>query len=139
MRLYYATIAPKDYKQTVCTFIRHEDGTYAEKEVEDDWNSTTTEIWEGSVDGKYKIEMTIHRHDGNVWGSYMYLSHKSDIVLSGEWDDNNQLTLTESVDGNVTGQFIGNYGRNNFEGLWISADGEKEMPFSVTLKSRKKQ
>lgn len=106
------------------------------EETEDDWNATTTEVWEGTIGGKYKIAMTVNRLDGGVWGTYMYLSQNREIVLSGEWGDNNQLTLTESVDGNITGQFIGQYGRSTFEGLWISADGEKEMPFSVTLKSR---
>lgn len=111
-------------------------GTPAEEEAENDWNATTTDEWTGTINGKYKIAMTINRLDGAVWGSYMYLSQKREIALDGEWGDNNQLTLTESVDGNVTGQFIGEYDEFTFEGLWISSDGEKEMPFSVTLQSR---
>lgn len=105
-----------------------------EMEAEDDWDATTTEYWEGYINGKWKIEMTVHRLDGMVWGSYCYSSRKTDIELNGEWGENKQLTLTESVDGKTTGQFIGQYGESVYEGLWISADGEKDYPFKVELK-----
>lgn len=102
-----------------------------EMEAENDWDATTSVDWEGTINGKWKIEMTVHRLDGMVWGSYCYTKNKTDISLDGQWGENGQLTLTESVDGNVTGQFIGTYGEDSFNGIWVSADGEKEYPFTL--------
>lgn len=39
------------------------------------------------------------------------------------------MTFTESVDGKITGQFIGLYGESVYEGMWIGADREREYPF----------
>lgn len=47
--------------------------------------------------------------------------------------ENNQLTFTESVDGKITGQFIGLYGESVYEGMWIGADREREYPFKFEL------
>lgn len=102
-----------------------------EAAVEDDWDATTSIDWEGTINGKWNIEMTIHRLDGMVWGSYCYTKNKTSISLDGQWGGDNQLTLTERVDGSVTGQFIGTYGESVFEGIWVSADGEKEYPFTL--------
>lgn len=102
-----------------------------EEDADDDWDATTSIDWEGTINGKWKIEMTVHRLDGMVWGSYRYTKNKSDIPLDGQWGEDNQLTLTENVDGNITGQFIGTYGEDSFDGTWVSADGEKEYPFTL--------
>lgn len=102
-----------------------------EMEAENDWDATTSVDWEGTINGKWKIEMTIHRLDGMVWGSYCYTKNKTDISLDGQWGEDNRLTLTESVDGNITGKFIGKYGEDAFDGIWVSADGEKEYPFTL--------
>lgn len=102
-----------------------------EEAVEGDWDATTSVDWEGTINGKWKIEMTVHRLDGMVWGSYCYTKNKTCIYLDGQWGEDGQLTLTETVNGNVTGQFIGTYGENAFDGIWISANGEKEYPFTL--------
>lgn len=102
-----------------------------ETAVEDDWDVTTSVDWEGTINGKWKIEMTVHRLDGMVWGSYCYTKNKTCISLYGQWGEDYQLTLTEKVDGNITGQFIGTYGEESFDGTWVSADGEKEYPFTL--------
>lgn len=102
-----------------------------EAAVEDDWDATTSVDWEGTINGKWKIEMTVHRLDGMVWGSYCYTKNKTSIPLDGQWGENYQLTLTESMDGNITGNFIGTYTDKSFYGTWVSADGEKEYPFTL--------
>ncbi len=121
-------IVENNSEMTVEEAERYEE---VEAAVEDDWDATTSIDWEGTINGKWKIEMTVHRLDGMVWGSYCYTKNKTSISLDGQWDENGQLTLTESVDGNITGQFIGTYGEDSFDGIWVSADGEKEYPFTL--------
>lgn len=106
------------------------------QDTDDDWDATITDVLEGSINNKYEIEMTVHRLDGMVWGSYNYKSNGGSIELAGQWGDDRLLTLTESVDGKETGQFIGTYSEFKYEGTWISPDGSKEFPFSVELKKR---
>ncbi len=101
------------------------------EEINDDWAATTSIDWEGTINGKWKIEMTVHRLDGMVWGSYCYTKNKTRISLDGQWGERHRLILTESVDGNITGRFIGTYGDDSFDGIWISADGDKKYPFTL--------
>ncbi len=128
--------APTEYKIDTSEVETDKQEEYPElkehqDEVEDDWDATTSIDWEGTINGKWKIEMTVHRLDGMVWGSYCYTKNRTSITLNGEWGDDYQLTLTESVDGNTTGKFIGRYGEDSFEGTWYSADGKKEYPFEL--------
>ncbi len=97
------------------------------------WDHAETKHWEGAINGKWKIEMTISCLDGRVWGTYSYKSNGGEIDLKGEWGNNDELTLIETVNGKETGRFIGDYGNSRFAGVWKSADGQKEYPFSVVL------
>lgn len=108
------------------------------EEYGDLYDEATTDILEGTIDGKIGIGMTLYRIDGMLWGCYYYNKNNTgDISLSGEYGEDGQITLTESVDGTVTGQFIGYYNEPNFSGTWVSADGEREMPFELKLTKRK--
>lgn len=105
---------------------------YAEQYIDDH-----TAVFKGMIDGKYPITMRLMVMGIDVSGSYYYDKYKTEIPLTGEIsfneDGDKTVTLTETNDGVMTGQFIGTWRFNSFSGSWISADGEKEMNFSLSL------
>lgn len=105
---------------------------YAEQYIDDH-----TAVFKGMIDGKYPITMRLMVMGIDVSGSYYYDKYKAEIPLTGEIsfneDGDKTVTLTETNDGVMTGQFIGTWRFNSFSGSWISADGEKEMSFSLSL------
>lgn len=90
------------------------------------------DVFSGYIDGKYEIVMNLLNYGSHYKGVYYYTKNGTSIEIEGDMDDANQLTLTETVNGNVTGQFIGEYSWNEFSGYWISADGERALIFKVT-------
>ena len=89
----------------------------------------------GLVDGKYpvKMELTIHP-DNTVSGTVTYTKYNVPMGLSGTYTDRGgsyDLSLDETSDGEVTGNFIGSYNGLVFSGTWVKPDGSKEMPFKV--------
>lgn len=112
-----------------------------ENEVEDDYAAQYaddhTAVFKGMVDGKYPITMRLMVMGHDISGSYYYDKYKTEIPLNGEFsfneDGDKLVILTETNDGVVTGQFIGTWSLSTFSGSWISADGEREMNFTVSL------
>lgn len=98
-------------------------------------NSTTTipdftKSFEGTINGKYGIIMTLTKSTKNLNGTYRYKSQGSPIKISGTIDDNGNLTINEFNDkGNMTGIFKGQLSSNNIIGQWTKPDGSKTMPF----------
>lgn len=90
------------------------------------------DVFSGYIDGKYEIVMNLINYGSHYKGIYYYTKHGNPIDIEGDMDDSNQLTLTETVNGDITGQFIGEYSWNEFSGYWISADGERSLIFKVT-------
>ncbi len=92
----------------------------------------------GNVDNQYPITMSLSIDGGSVTGSYYYNKYKTPISLSGEITNNDEggrsILLTEMNNGVVSGQFLGTFNGSSISGSWISADGEKEMPFYVEEK-----
>lgn len=105
---------------------------YAEQYMDDH-----TAVFKGLIDGQYPITMRLMVMGNDVSGTYYYDKYKTEIPLNGEFsfneDGDKTVTLTETNDGVTTGQFIGTWRFNTFSGSWISADGEKEMSFSLSL------
>lgn len=91
-------------------------------------------VYEGKIDNKYGIVMTLYVNDSSVHGSYYYTSKKSPITLEGSINYDDKICLEESVKGKTTGRFVGSYSPQEISGTWISDDGSKEMPFAVTVK-----
>lgn len=88
--------------------------------------------YEGTIDGKYGIVMNLtFSNYGDVSGQYYYKSKKSPIELQGNINSDGVLMLEEKVNGKVTGNFAGKWSSSEYSGSWISADGNKEMPFKV--------
>ncbi|MBD5356875.1 MAG: zinc ribbon domain-containing protein [Bacteroides sp.] len=90
---------------------------------------------EGYIDGKYAVKMKITEYpDGSISGHYMYVKNNVPIYLTGQYTQSggqHEVSLKESVDGNMTGNFTGHYNGLVFSGSWVSADGTKEMPFKL--------
>lgn len=118
-----------------------DEGADIENEVEDDYAAQYaddhTAVFKGMVDGKYPITMRLMVMGPDISGSYYYDKYKTEIPLNGELsfneDGDKLVILTETNDGVVTGQFIGTWSLSTFSGSWISADGEREMNFTVSL------
>lgn len=89
------------------------------------------DVYTGYIDGKYEIVMNLINYGSHYRGVYYYTKNGNLIDIEGDVDENGQLTLTETVSGNVTGQFIGEYSLNEFSGYWISADGERSLIFRL--------
>lgn len=113
----------------------YQSDTSDEKEV---FEMNNTIIYKGNVDNQYPITMSLNMDGSSVTGSYYYDKYKTPISLSGEITNNEEsgksILLTEMNDGVVTGQFLGILEGSSISGSWISADGEKEMPFYVEEK-----
>jgi hypothetical protein len=92
-----------------------------------------TKSFEGTINGKYGIIMTLTKNANNLNGTYTYKSQGTPIKISGTIDDNSNLTINEFNDkGNMTGIFKGQLSSNNIIGQWTKPDGSKTMPFSIS-------
>ncbi len=88
------------------------------------------------VDGKYpvKMKLTIDAYN-NVSSTVTYLKYNVPREINGTYSDMDgyyDLSLEEMSDGQVTGNFFGKYDGKEFSGLWVKADGSKEMPFKLS-------
>jgi len=92
-----------------------------------------TKSFEGTINSKYRIIMTLTKNANNLNGTYTYKSQGTPIKISGTTDDNGNLTINEFNDkGNMTGIFKGQLSGNNIIGQWTKPDGSKTMPFSIS-------
>ena len=88
--------------------------------------------YDGALDSKHGVNMTISRIGNTLYGSYAYKSVGKAILLSGNADESGKVTLTEYNDkGKSTGFFEGNIVGTTLSGTWKSADGKKNMPFAL--------
>lgn len=89
----------------------------------------------GLVDGKNPVKMELTMHpDHSVTGTVTYTKYNVPMGLTGTYTDRDgsyDLSLDETSDGEVTGNFIGSYDGLVFSGTWVKPDGSKEMPFRV--------
>lgn len=92
-----------------------------------------TKSFEGTINGKYGIIMTLTKNNTNLYGTYTYKSQGIPIKISGTIDDIGNLTINEFNDkGSMTGIFTGQLSSSNILGQWTKPDGSKTMPFSIT-------
>ena len=105
-----------------------------EKEMD---NSKDFILLQGEIDGQYAIRMDFKEEEGRIRGNYRYLKNNVPITIEGTYnvgeDGKKNVLLEETVDGKVTGNFIGIYDGITFSGSWLSADGERELPFMLTV------
>lgn len=90
----------------------------------------------GYIDDKYAVKMQFTEYpDGSISGDYMYVKNNVPITLKGKYTDRgdyHDITLEETVNGNLTGKFTGYYDGLTFSGSWISTDETRKMPFKLS-------
>lgn len=91
-----------------------------------------TKTYEGAIDGKYEIAMTLTKNADVLSGTYAYKSKGIPIKISGEIDQAGNLTIFEFNDkGSMTGLFNGQLNNQTIKGTWGKPDGSKSMPFML--------
>lgn len=94
----------------------------------DDFSKT----FKGSINGKYKITMTLTKTNNKLNGSYSYNSKEIPLELQGSIDKSGNISLNEFDDnGTITGIFKGKLADEKITGNWSKPDGGKPMPFSI--------
>lgn len=95
--------------------------------------SKFTKVYEGTISGKYEITMTLTRNDNILSGTYAYKSKGIPIKISGNIDDNGNLSIIEfNEKGSKTGVFNGQLNGTNIVGYWEKSNGQNKMPFSIS-------
>lgn len=95
--------------------------------------SDFTKSFEGTINGKFGIIMTLTKNAKSLSGTYSYKSKGIPIKVSGNLDDKGNLTINEFNDnGSMTGVFKGQLSGINIIGNWEKPDGSKIMSFSIS-------
>jgi hypothetical protein len=93
--------------------------------------------FEGKL-GTKDIRLSIYLLDnGLLKGSYCYTKYETKIQLTGQISDN-KIELTELINGNPTGYFIGKIftdSLDKFEGIWTDSFRIKNIDFKTTYAS----
>jgi len=130
------------YKKGVFTVKYENKGVYENVDPSDNSAMNAYQdamLLQGKIDDEYWVVMELNQPDseGNITGSYYYLKNNVPISLTGKITDDEgnvkHLSLDESIDGKITGHFIGDITDGSYKGSWLSDDGEKEYPFDLTL------
>lgn len=92
--------------------------------------------YEGSINNKLKIKMSLYSTENEIVGSYFYESERKEIQLKGKLEGNNIVLSEYDESGKNTGTFQGTMDTNEkVEGTWTNPDGKKSYPFTLTLTS----
>lgn len=87
----------------------------------------------GLIDEKYAISMAVNiGKSGEVKGYYYYDKRKQKISLTGRLQDG-QMRMTETVNGQITGEFSMVWTDPEKSGQWSSPDGKKKFPVMFTI------
>lgn len=91
-----------------------------------------TKSYSGTLNNKYKIEMTLNKTGNSISGNYKYSRKENSLKISGTIDNVGNFTINEFNDnGSMTGIFKGQLTDNKAFGQWSIPDGSKTMPFSI--------
>lgn len=92
-----------------------------------------TKLFIGTINDKYKIEMTIIKTGNSINGNYKYSGKQNSLKINGTIDNTGNFTINEFNDkGNMTGIFKGQLANTQANGQWSVPDGSKTMPFSIS-------
>lgn len=107
---------------------------YAGQESNEPESAESLNVYKGTINNKYAIEMTLNTDGGAYYsGEYFYTKNKTPIQLRGRLiDDYEHLVLEEYVGLNKTGSFNGILTRYGYSGTWTSSDGNTSYPFCVS-------
>ena len=82
------------------------------------------------------IQMSIYPLDKDIVGTYFYEKQRKDIKLRGKAGGKDIILYEYDKTGKNTGVFQGKMNTvDKIIGTWISADGKRSLPFSLSLKS----
>lgn len=95
-------------------------------------NKDFFKTYEGSINDKHQIRMSLHRYGNELSGTYLYTSQGKDIQIIGTIDEQDNVVINEfDNNSNQTGVFKGKYSASGITGTWSKPNGDKEMPFSL--------
>ncbi|MBK7666665.1 MAG: hypothetical protein IPJ32_04550 [Sphingobacteriaceae bacterium] len=98
-----------------------------------------TKTFQGTINNKYEIEMTLTKKGSNITGAYKYTTQNSSLTLKGTIDASGNLNLNEfNSKGSITGFFKGKLAGSSISGTWEKPDGSKSFPFKVSEQSAAK-
>lgn len=91
-------------------------------------------VFKGTIDYKYKIQMTLRREGDDLSGSYFYANKRTEIALRGFVDKQGNLILKEmDASGAQTGAFKGKWNEKpegvELDGTWTKTNGKDELAF----------
>lgn len=93
--------------------------------------------YEGSLNNKYQITMSLTKTKNILSGNYAYTSTGDPIKISGTIDDAGTIILNEYTDaGMLIGTFNGKYQQSGIVGDWNKANSSSSMPFYLTEKEK---
>ncbi|MBZ9607158.1 hypothetical protein G9F73_004860 [Clostridium estertheticum] len=89
----------------------------------------------GTINRNLNVHMKLFFNSNEVSGTYYYDRYKTDIILKGVYDMDNNVTMNELDNNeNITGVFKGKiFSNGEYIGSWSNLDGTKEMPFAINL------
>lgn len=93
-------------------------------------------IYQGSIDEKHEIEMSLVRKGKLISGSYFYKHVGTTINLVGQITQDEGFILKESINGEQTGTFKGRFMINGeITGTWEKVGVKKYLPFRLKPKT----
>lgn len=92
--------------------------------------------YKGTINRNIPIEMSIYPLEKEIVGSYFYKTQEKKIKLEGKAGEKEIILYEYDEKGKNTGMFKGTMKTvDKIEGTWISGDGKKQYPFTLSLKS----
>lgn len=92
--------------------------------------------FEGSINNKYQITMTLTKTGKVLSGSYAYASIGNSFNLAGTIEEDGTIVLNEySASNALQGIFNGTYRTEGISGTWKKPSSDKLLPFLLTEKA----
>jgi len=89
------------------------------------------QTYEGFINGKISILMTLTFDDNLIYGTMIYKVVKQPIKLVGSLENGNILLHEFDDKTDVTGIYYGKKNGDNISGFWSKPNSEKEMNFTL--------
>lgn len=93
-------------------------------------NNNFSKVYEGLINNKYGIIMSLTAINGELSGNYFYKSQGKEITILGTIDSINNIIVNEfDNSGNQTGIFKGQINDSKINGVWSKPNGMNSMEF----------
>lgn len=91
-----------------------------------------TKRYTGTINNKYKIDLTLTKEGIGLSGSYYYVGKNSKLILTGQIDNDGDFAIEELSAGDVTGKFTGRLVGSTATGTWSDRSGKTQLPFTLS-------